>query len=265
MLEGGSVISQGLNIRQSRVFSFLWSIVGLGILFCLWFLVVEVWSIPPYLLPNPIIVFSAIISSPGYFLVQTGATLYEAVLGLMLAVGGALLVASFMSMFASVRTALLPVVIGLQAVPIVAIAPIFVLWFGTGAASKIAMAALLCWFPSVISAARGLGSIDPAVETVFQIYGASRSQLFLKLRLPSSVAFVISGVRISAGLAMIGAIVAEYVGADRGLGYVITQASYRLETDTLMAAVLCAAIAGIALAELAHLISRLSFSRFVQM
>jgi NitT/TauT family transport system permease protein len=149
-------------------------------------------------------------------------------------------------------------------VPVVAIAPIMVLWLGSGFASKAAMAAILCWFPAVMAATRGFLELEPNHAALFDVYRASSWDRLVKLRLPSGIAHVTSGIRVSAGLSMIGAIVAEYVGADRGLGYVITQATYRLDTDRLFAAVFCAAIAGVMIAEITYTVANRLFRPYLR-
>jgi NitT/TauT family transport system permease protein len=152
----------------------------------------------------------------------------------------------------------------MQAIPVVAVAPVLSLWFGVGVVSKIAMAALLCWFPMVVNAIRGFEATTTEQKLLFTIYGTSRTQLFFKLQLPQSVRFLLSGARTSAGLAMIGAIVAEYTGANAGLGYVITQSTYRLDTPELFAAILLAALAGLTLSWALGVVERSFLQRYLR-
>jgi NitT/TauT family transport system permease protein len=228
---------------------FVFVLATLACLIVVWAVIINIFSIPFYLLPSPTQVARTLLSDSGYLTFHTLITAAEAVVGLIIAIAVGFLVATVLANIEPVRAGFLPIIIAAQAVPIVAVAPIFALWFGTGFMSKAAMAALLCWFPTVMNATRGLLEIDPTIKALFEVYRATRTQLFFKLRLPSAVSYVTSGIRISAGLAMIGAIVAEYVGADRGLGYVITQATYRVDTDRLFAAVICGAFAGVVIAE----------------
>jgi len=139
---------------------------------------------------------------------------------------------------------ILPYAIATQAVPIVATAPLLILWLGAGMASKVAMAMLICFFPMVVSSTRGLRAVSGEQLALMTVFGATRWQTFWKLRLPTSLAYVLSGMRVSAALAMIGAIVAEYAGADRGLRYVIMQSTYRLDTPLLFAGILVSALGG---------------------
>ncbi|MGH8497548.1 MAG: ABC transporter permease, partial [Methylococcales bacterium] len=130
---------------------------------------------------------------------------------------------------------ILPYFIASQAVPIVAVAPLFILWLGNGITSKVGMAALICFFPVTVNSSRGLRSVSQEHVDLFRINAASAAQIFWKLRLPASLGYVMTGLRVSAALAMIGAIVAEYAGANQGIGYVIMQATYRLDTPLLFA------------------------------
>jgi putative hydroxymethylpyrimidine transport system permease protein len=238
--------------------------IAIVVLLLLWHGIVKLFAIPSYLFPSPVEVGLAIMSDPFNFLRHTVVTSLEAIVGLWLALTLALAAAAILGTFQKLREAAMPLVIGAQAVPIVAIAPIVVLWLGPGLASKVVMAAILCWFPAVMAATRGLMETEVNHVALFDVYRASRWDRLMKLRLPSGVTHVTSGIRVSAGLAMIGAIVAEYVGADKGLGYMITQASYRLDTDRLFAAVTCGAVAGVLIAEIVYTLFQQLFRRFLR-
>lgn len=206
--------------------------------------VVRWWRIPPYLFPAPSVVGRELLRSRAYFAQHAKATAFEALCGLALAVIIGFVSGVALAEWRRIRESFLPLLVASQAVPIIAVAPIVVLWFGNGYGSKIAMAALLCYFPLTVNSMRGMSAPSSMEIDVFRMYAATRWQMFAKLRLPASVPFVFGGLRVSAALATIGAIVAEYAGADRGLGYVITQSTYRLDTPQLFAAVLCSAFIG---------------------
>ena len=136
--------------------------------------------------------------------------------------------------------------IALKAIPLVAIAPLLVLWFGSGILGKIVMAALICFFPAIVNTTAGLKAIDRDALYMMQSISATKWQIFIKLRLPNSLPYFFSGLKISSTLAVVGAIVAELAGADKGIGYTILISSYRLETNMLFAAIVAASIGGIA-------------------
>lgn len=212
-----------------------------------WQTIVTALGIPSYLVPTPSEIFAVFVASPMYFVSHASTTLMEAALGLLAAtVVGGILGLGFAFCPPLERLAL-PHLVALQAVPIVAIAPLLVLWFGNGLQSKVVMAAILCFFPVAVNTARGLKSVSRGEIRLFHCFGATRWQTLWKLRVPRAVGSVMSGVRVAASLATIGAIVAEYAGANRGIGYVITQATYRLDTPVLFCAILCAMLGGLAL------------------
>lgn len=124
-------------------------------------------------------------------------------------------------------------------------APLLVLWFGTGLFSKIVAAALVCFFPILVNTVKGLGSVNNDALDLFKSYSATKWQIFTKLRLPNSLPYIFSALKISTGLAVVGAVVGEFVGASKGIGYVILVSSYHLETTTMFAAIIMSALAGV--------------------
>ena len=138
-----------------------------------------------------------------------------------------------------------PWAIVLQTVPIVAIAPLLTIWFGFTLVPKITIAAIICFFPVLVNTTRGLRSVSIQALELMNVLSASKSAIFWRLRLPSSLPYVFAGLRIAATLAVIGAIVAEFTGSNRGIGYVIVQASYRLDTRLMFAAIALSSLGGI--------------------
>lgn len=220
-------------------------IISAFLVIILWSTAIKVFAIAEFLLPSPKRILDAMVSDRDYFFEHGLTTLLEASLGFLVAVVLGFVLGTMFAVFGLLERMLLPYAIASQAVPIVAVAPLFVLWLGAGLASKIAMAALICFFPMVVNTTRGLCSVGDQYLALMRIYGATKWQIFWKLRFPASLAYLLSGMRISAALAMIGAIVAEYAGADRGLGYVIMQSTYRLDTVQLFAGIFYSALGGL--------------------
>jgi NitT/TauT family transport system permease protein len=202
---------------------------------------------PEYLVPAPSTLAARLSSDTGYLLGHAATTFMEAVLGLFLAMVIGFLFGVLFVHFPVAERAILPYFVAYQAVPVIAVAPLFILWFGNGLGSKVTMAAVLCFFPITVSSSRGLASVSSDQLDLFRIHAATRWQVFALLRLPASVPHLMTGIRVSTSLAMIGAIVAEYAGADRGIGYVIMQSSYRLDTPLLFCAIGFAALGGVLL------------------
>jgi NitT/TauT family transport system permease protein len=174
-----------------------------------------------------------------------GVTLGETLLGFLLGAGGGFLLgmlASFSSLF---RQIVSPYVVVLQVTPRVAIAPIFLTWFGFGMTSKVILAATICFFPVFINTVTGLLNVDPQARELFRSLRADRLQEFRHLTLPSALPVIFAGVKTATTLALIGAIVAEFVGASAGLGLLIDRFNFRLATDAAFAVILLLAIIGL--------------------
>lgn len=227
-----------------------------------WQAATRLFSVPVYLLPAPLQICRAIVSDHRYFFHHGVTTFTEALMGFLLAVGLGFLIGTLFALFNPFERALLPFAIASQAVPIVAVAPLLILWLGPDLSSKVAMAALICFFPMVVNSTRGLRTIGTDQLAVMHVYSATRWQVFWKLRVPASIPFIVSGMKISAALAMIGAIVAEYAGADQGLGYVIMQATYRLDTIGLFAGIFYSALGGWLLFLLVVILERFVLRRY---
>ncbi len=222
-----------------------------------WEAAVLLFEIPAYILPAPSRIWVSLIKDGGSILGHTGITLFEAVAGFTIgSCLGALLGIAFAYSRILAR-GLLPYVIAANTIPVVAIAPIIILWFGHGIPSKIAVTAFLSFFPLALNMMKGLQSYDHTVMDVFHVAAASPWQRFAKMRLPSSLPYVFVGLKLNVTFSVIGAIIAEFVQADRGLGFVIMTAYRTLNMPRLWAAMLMSAIIGILFFALVALIERL--------
>jgi NitT/TauT family transport system permease protein len=202
---------------------------------------------PSYLLPAPSLVLRRWWDGLPFFLTQGWITLVEALAGLVVGAGGALLLGAAMAHSRPLERAFLPLAILVKVTPIVAVAPLFVLWFGFGPLPKVLIAALLTFFPMLVAAVTGFRGPDPLVLDVLRSMDASRWQVFLLLRVPSALPHVIAAAKVCATLSLIGAVVAEWVGAEQGLGQVVLLANTNLDTPTLFAGVFTLALIGITL------------------
>lgn len=222
-------------------------LISAAMMLLMWELLARVLSVPEYLTPRPSQILLLVYIDYGYFCFNGIITLVEAVSGLLIAFFLSFMLACCFGLFTKVEKLVLPYAIAAQATPIVAIAPLLILWLGSGLASKVAMAAIICFFPMLITISRGLRATLDEQQRLFVVYGASRWQVLRKLRIPTSVPYVFAGLRVSAALSMIGAIVAEYAGANNGLGYVIMQSTYRVDTARLFGGVLFSIIGSLLL------------------
>ncbi|MDC0718847.1 ABC transporter permease [Nannocystis bainbridge] len=232
----------------------------------LWQLACAALALPTYLVPTPAEVARQAVEHAGELAQAALLTAIGALggLGASLLVGG--LVAVLFSQSRTAARSLYPYAIFLQTVPIVAVAPLIVVWFGTGLQSVILTAAILSVFPIITNGTTGLVRVDPQLLELFAMSDASRLQLLLKLRLPGSLPYFVAGAKISGGLAVIGAIVGEFFAGfgadDLGLGALILQTSGRLQTAYLFAAIFAATLLGLVLFGAVALLGELALRRW---
>ncbi len=231
-------------------------ILAFAVVVGVWEAVVRAYQVPSYLVPAPSAIWTALWFDDGSIFGQAAITTIEAVAGFVIGslVGALVGIACAYSRLLS--RAVLPYVIAANTIPVVGIAPIVILWFGSGIASKIAVTALLSFFPLAVNMMRGLQSYDRTVMDVFHVAAANGWQRFVKMRLPSALPYVFVGLKLNVSFAVVGAIVAEFVQADEGLGFVIMSAYKNLNMPRLWAAMAVTALIGIALFALVALAER---------
>ena len=236
------------------------------VMLVLWEAVVRMADIPPYVLPGPILVARTLIDDWGMLapaLVVTLEITLEALAAAVI-VGG--LLAILFSLSRWVELSLFPYAIILQVTPIVAIAPLIIAWANDVDLSLLICAWLVAFFPILSNTILGLRSVDHNLLALFQLYGAGRWKTLLHLRLPAALPYFLGGLRISGGLALIGAVVAEFVagtgGSASGLAYRILEAGYQLKIPRMFAALLLISAAGIAIYLLLSLLSHLLLRRW---
>jgi NitT/TauT family transport system permease protein len=224
---------------------------ALALLLTTWELGVRLLHVRAFLLPPPSAIAAAALNQAGGLASAALVTATEAVVGF--AISAVLGVATAVILGASrpLERALYPYTVFLQTVPIVAVAPILVLWFGAGFPAIAASAVIVSVFPVIANTLAGIRSVDPALRSLFQLYGASRLALLVKLELPASMPSIVTGLRVASGLAVIGAIVGEFVAGfaegSAGLGITVLSAYRLLRTDLLFAAVFLASLLGLAI------------------
>jgi NitT/TauT family transport system permease protein len=225
--------------------------VALVVFLGAWEVAVWAWQIPAFLLPPPSAVAQALLDEPRTLARAFGTTARAAVLGF--ASSAALGVASAVLLSSSrwLERALYPYAVFLQTVPIIAIAPLLVIWFGPGLRAVTVSALIVSIFPVIANTLAGIRSVDPALRDLFELYSASRAATLVKLELPAALPQIFTGLRVAAGLAVIGTIVGEFVAGfaegEAGLGIKILAAARQSLTAQIFACVLLAALLGLAL------------------
>lgn len=212
-----------------------------------WWAVTAAELVAPYILPSPVDTWHTAQQNAAYLAQNTWVTTWETVVGFVIAAVVGELVAVVMVYSASLEKTVYPLILFAQVIPKIAIAPLFVVWLGFGPSPKILVAVLMAFFPIVISGLAGLRSVDPEILELTSTMGASRLKTFMKVRFPASLPQLMSGLKVAATLAVTGAVVGEFVGANEGLGYVILQANGNVDTAMLFAALIIMSILGIVL------------------
>ena len=252
-----------LNVRISKFETFNFakfivpSLFGIVFLF-MWELIVIGLSINPVLLPAPTAIASKFSSSLDILWIDFVQTLVKGALsGYILGCGSAFLTAIAIDKFNFLKRGLLPLGNFISALPIVGMAPIFVMWFGFDWQSKCAIVIVMVYFPMLVNSVQGLELIDPSRQDLMRTYNASYTQTLFKLRLPSALPFIFNGLKICSTLALIGAIVAEFFGSPiKGMGFRISSEVGRFALDMVWAEIFVAAMAGCLFYGLIALIER---------
>ena len=236
------------------------------LLLSLWQLAVVLLGIPEFLLPAPLKIAAAIGRDPTRLFTAAGRTAIAMLLGFACSATLGVLIGSGLSLVPLARRGIYPLTLLLQMVPLVAIAPMLVVWFGYGKPSVIAAACIVSIFPVIAGTLDGLQSVDPGLRELFRIYGAGRIRTWWLLGFPAALPSIFTGLRIAAGLSVIGAIVGEFVGAFGGdrapLGAVITSALRQNHTDVVFAAIVLAAMLGFLLFGVVNLVGWASLRRW---
>ena len=227
--------------------------VILGIIVLLiWEISVRVMNIPPYLLPGPILVFNTMIQEWNQLFTSLLITIKITVVALAVAVVSGVLISMLFAQNKLIERSLFPYAVILQTTPIVAIAPLIIIWLRDNTfAALILCAWIVAFFPIISNTTLGLNSVDKNLSDMFKLYGASRWQTLIYLRFPSALPYFLGGLRISGGLALIGAVVAEFVagtgGTRSGISHQILMSSYNLEIPRMFAALFLTTGLGIAI------------------
>jgi NitT/TauT family transport system permease protein len=226
-----------------------------------WEIACRLLQVPPWFLPPPSAVATALIARAPLLAASAGATFWMALQALFLAavLGGGLALA--VSLSRPAEQAVRPLAVALQVTPVVAIAPLVMIWAGLDNADRavVALAAAVAFFPLFSGVLTGLKSADPDLERLFDLYGTTPVQRLIRLRLPTALPFMLEGLRVAAGLAVIGAVVAEFVsgsGATQGLAWRLLEAGNRLRTADMLAALICLMIMGLLLNAAVGLLER---------
>lgn len=220
-------------------------LAGIVVFLAIWQAGVVAYDVPSYLLPTPTQIARTFVDEFPRILWHGWITTYEMLLGYGLAVAIAVPLAVAITSSKRFDEFVMPTILFFQVVPKVAVAPLFLVWFGVGVTPKILVAFLISFFPIVMDAAVGLRSMSPEMTDLARSMGATRMQIFKQFRLPTSLPYLFSGLKVAATLAIAGAVVGEFVGADKGLGYLLLVTNSNMETSLMFATIVALTIIGL--------------------
>ena len=242
---GGSTRAPSVRgVINSKLFGYALSTV---VILAVWAAVAVIFRVPEYILPLPHDVLRAMVDDADLFWPATVVTLRETLVGFGIAVGVGVPVGAAISFSKAVERLMYPMLVSAQAVPKVALAPLFVIWFGYGGTTIALVAASIAIFPIIVNTALGLGLIEADMVRLGRIMGGSKWRLFRKIRLPIALPSIFAGMKLGITLALIGAVVGEFVASSSGLGYIAQASSGNLQTERTFGALVALSAMGIVL------------------
>ena len=221
-----------------------------------WDVFIRLFKIPPYLIPNPLSVAKQLVAEWPMLWRETLPTLYATLAGFALSALVGVPIAMWIAYSRLVESFVYPLLVFSQSIPKVAIAPLFVVWFGFGLVPKVIAAFLLGFFPVVVATVQGFKSVEGDVIDLARSMGANPLKIFLKFRLPHALPSIFSGLKVSVTLAVVGAVVGEFVGSNSGIGYVLQKATGSFDLPLMFAALVLLSLVGVLLFLLLELIER---------
>lgn len=257
-MAGEGKTTEGTTRLAKDVLAFLGFLLGMLVV---WEAVVRYFKLPAYLLPSIFGVLQQLGIRFDLLMNHTQVTVTETLGGLVLGAAVGIVTGVAIVYVRFIRTGLYPLIVGFQAVPKVAVAPLFVIWFGYGILSKIAMSFLISFFPMVVATIAGLTSVPYSLIEHLKSMNATEGQIFRKLRVPNSLPYLMDGFKISLPLSVIGAIVGEFAASEKGLGAIIMLASSTQDTPLIFAALLVISVISMLMFGLVVLLDRLVWWR----
>jgi NitT/TauT family transport system permease protein len=237
------------KVKRDRLLAWTLPVLFFALVIILWQVAVDSGNVNPIIVPSPVEVSRALweMSQETFFWQALKVTMIETLAGFAIGVGGAWVLGTLIGTFSWVRYSLYPAAVALQIAPRVALAPLFLVWFGFGLTSKVVMAATICFFPVLINVVVGLQTVDREAVTFLKSLGASRWQQYRLLGLPSSLPLIFASLKTAVTLALLGAIVGEFAGGSEGMGILVKTFNSQLEVAEGFAVIVALMIVGLLL------------------
>jgi NitT/TauT family transport system permease protein len=256
-LEAGIQRQRRERARRERIGAFVYPAGMLAALLLIWEAATYLFAIPAYLVPAPSAILRSMDTNSAVLIKESIGTTFEILLGFALSVAVGVPLALAIYLWRPFARAVYPVLVSSQAVPKVAVAPLFLVWFGFGLLPKVLIAFLIAFFPVVINTAMGLASLEREKIYLAQSMGFGPIATFFKIQLPNAMPSIFAGLKISITFAVVGAVVGEFVGGQGGLGYLLLIANGNMDTALLFAGIVALTLLGVVLFLLIGLLERL--------
>ena len=227
-------------------------LIILGISIFIWDLAIKIFAVPEYIFPSPLSIVNVYLTEFPLLLSNLMITAEEAIIGFLIANMISISLVTTIFYAKKAENIIVPLAVTLKTIPIIALTPLLILWFGSGLPSRIATAALICFFPALVNLLRGIKSVDNDLLDLFKIYNSPKYTLLRLLLIPSTLPYLFSSLKISSSLAVVGALVGEFIGSNKGLGFLILTNYYTSDTAMVFAAVILSSLLGIFLYYILH-------------
>lgn len=224
--------------KLESIESKLYPIATIIIIIALWQAIVTLENVPQYILPSPLKIVNTLFKEIDTIAVHTKVTLYESFVGFVISIILSFILAILMDSFSILKKSIYPILVISQTIPTIAIAPLFIIWFGFGPLPKIIVVVMVCFFPIVISLVDGFEKIDRDYINLFHTFKASKLQTFYHLKLPYAMVNLFSGLKIAATYMIMSAVIGEWLGGDQGIGVYMVRAKSAYALDKVFAAIL---------------------------
>jgi len=233
------------------------ALIFIGVL-ATWEILTRLLEIKPYLLPSPVLIVQTVLADWPTLFSNYRVTLSEILLGFVLAFVVAMALGIMIAHSSAFRRGVYPLIIASQTVPMIAVAPVLIIWFGYNIIPRVLVTALIAFFPLTVTTVTGFNAVEDDEVNLFRSMNGTRTQIFFKLSLPTALPFIFAGLKVSATLCVIGATVGEWIGADRGLGHLIVLDTAQFDTPRVFASILLLSISGVALFLIVSLFERIA-------
>ncbi len=235
---------------------FIYPLVTIIVVVIIWGAAVEIFSVPSYILPGPGAVVRALISDFSLIMYHAAATVGEGALGLAISVVLSVLIAVWMDHSPLAKKTIYPLLVITQTVPVMAIAPLLIIWFGFGMTPKIILVVIMCFFPITVNMTDGFSEVDADSLNMFRVWKATNRQIYRHLKFPAALPYFFSGLRISVTWMLVSAILSEWLGGSRGIGVYMLRAKQAYALDKVFASVIFIVLVSLLLLGVLNLIRK---------